>query len=166
MASYGFKYEQAYNSNSYNCNRGWGDYMGYSWPNTSNYEARQWAPPSYQAPIYQQEEPSVKEMVFKLLRRSEKYDQEVEKLKHDQLKLEEKQSQLAQTLSEIEAQIWRLSNAWEEEDERYISGPQESEIPMEICVNEQTDKESKEEFQFEEVVITHPLDVFDEATTI
>ncbi|XP_062012408.1 uncharacterized protein LOC133728963 [Rosa rugosa] len=115
----------------YNYNLGWRDHSNYSWSENSYYETAQWSypssnvPSSYPAPIYLQEDPTIKEMVVELLKRSEKFDQEVAILKQDQSKLEERQSKLAQTLSDIELQILRLANAWEEEDVMLPTKPEE-----------------------------------------
>ncbi|KAI5337340.1 hypothetical protein L3X38_016611 [Prunus dulcis] len=62
----------------------------------------------YQAPPTQHEDPSIKEMLSQLLKKSDRYEQEVASLKQSQLVLEKSQSKFEVQLGHIATTLNRL----------------------------------------------------------
>ncbi|KAM1495945.1 hypothetical protein ACFXTO_030606 [Malus domestica] len=100
---------------SNNYNPGWREHPNFSWRDSQNSmgpsnSTKQYQQP-YQAPPIQQEDPSIKDMLSQLLKKTDRYEQEVVSLRQSQTVLEKAQSNFEIQLGQIATTLNKLERA-------------------------------------------------------
>ncbi|XP_050117637.1 uncharacterized protein LOC126595360 [Malus sylvestris] len=100
---------------SNNYNPGWREHPNFSWRDSQNSmgsstSTKQYQQP-YQAPPIQQQDPSIKDMLSQLLKKTDRYEHEVVSLRQSQTVLEKAQSNFETQLGQIATTLNKLERA-------------------------------------------------------